>query len=118
MILDLFEFLCFIFSSIVLSTIDCFNVFPYNKVITLIQYRSLVYLVCNFEKYPFVIKLAIDINRAVLEDILLPTLKFEFAKLPEFIVEADPIINSVIINKSFCPFKDSYFFLFFLHYQL
>ena len=60
--------------------------------------------------YSFVIKIAIDNERAMLEDIIIPTLWFVIAKLLESIVEADPIKNSVIINKTFFLFKDSYIF--------
>ena len=47
------------FSSILLSTIDSFKVFSYNKVITLIQSPNLVYLIFNCEKYRFVINVLI-----------------------------------------------------------
>ena len=98
-----------IFSSIVLSTIDCFNVFSFNKVITLTQSRNLVYLYCKDEMYSFVFKIAMDKNRVALEGIIMLTPRFDIAKLLQFIVEADPIKISMTNNKTFFLFEDSYF---------
>ena len=49
-----------------LSIIDCFKVFSYSSVITLIQSRNLVYGIFNLLIYSFVIKIAIEVNKAEL----------------------------------------------------
>ena len=62
--------------------------------------------------YSFVIKIAIDVNRAVELDIITPALGFEIANVLEPIVEADPIKTSVVINNNVFLFNT----LFFLYY--
>ena len=70
---------------------EFFRVFSYHKVITLIQSRNLIYRIFNFEMYSFVIKIAKLLNRAVLDEINMPTpgLIKPIVELP--IVDADPI---------------------------
>ena len=43
----------------------------------------------------------IQVNRAALDDIIKPTLRFKTTNVQEFIVEVDPIKISVIISKTF-----------------
>ena len=71
MIRIFFQFLRF-FMIDFLSTIDCFKVFYYNRVIKLIQSLNLEYLVFIFEMYSFVIGTAILVNKAVLLEIIIP----------------------------------------------
>ena len=82
-----------------------FKNFSYNKVISLIQSLSFVYRIFNFDMYSFVIKTAILINRAVLDEIKIPTpgLNNPIVELPN--ADPDPIKNSVIINNTFFLFK-------------
>ena len=87
------------------------KVFPYNSDITLIQSLNLVYRIFNFDMYSFVINLAIDVNRAVLLEIIIPArgLIKLIAELP--IADPDPIKISVININTFFLFKLFYFFL-------
>ena len=78
---------------------------------TLVQSCILVYRIFDFEMYSFVIKIAIDVNKAVKIDITKPALGFNIAKLLQFIVEGNAIEISVIINDIFFFFqKFIYFF--------
>ena len=90
-----------LFHHFFLSTIEVFKVFAYNKIQTLIQSRSLVDRISNFEINPFVIKTAILVNKAALDDITKPALGFTIASVLEVIVEPPPIKISVIINNIF-----------------
>ena len=105
------QFLRFFIHIFFLYIIDCFSVFSYSKVNTLIQSLSLVNLIFNFEINSFVINIATDVNIAVELDIIIPALGFNIANVLELIVEADPNKISVIINKTFFLFKDLYFFI-------
>ena len=51
--------------------------------------------------YSFVIKIDIEVNKAVLDDKTTPILIFNIAFVLELIVETDPIKFSVITNKFF-----------------
>ena len=92
-----------------LSIIDCFNVFSYNTVHTFIQSRNLGCRIFNTEMYSFVIKIAILVNKSVLDDMVKPAIGFNITNVLKFFVEADPINNSVITNKNFFLFKLLYF---------
>ena len=76
---------------------------------TFIQFQIFVYIFFNLLKYSLVINTLIPVNRAVLLEIITPALIKPNVEL--LIVEADPIIISVIINKTFFLFKFLYFFL-------
>ena len=101
----------FLFHQFFLSTIDCFKVFSYNIVITIIQSRNLVYRIFNFDMYSFVIKIAILVNRAVLDEITMPApgLINPIVEVPT--AEALRTSISEIIKSIFFLFKDLYFFL-------
>ena len=78
---------------------------------TLIQSRNLVYRIFNLLIYSLVIKIAILVSKAVLEDIIIPapgSIKL-IAELPI----AEPLSTriSVIINNTFFLFKFFYSFL-------
>ena len=98
-------------SSIFLSTIDFFNVFSYNKVIKIVHSHDLVYLVLNFEVYSFVIKIAILVSRALLDDVTIPILGLIIDSVEDVIAEPDRNNISVIIYNTFFLFKLLYFFL-------
>ena len=59
-----------------------------------------------------VIKIAKQVNRAVLLEIIKPALGFSTAKVVELIVEANPNKVSMRNNNTFCLFKPLYFFLY------
>ena len=61
--------------------------------------------------YSFVIKTAIEVNRAELDDITTVMLGLIPDKVEVVNVEADPIKISVIIKNTFFLSKDLYFFL-------
>ena len=61
--------------------------------------------------YSFVIKTAIEVNRAELDDITTVMLGLIPDKVKVVNVEADPIKISVIIKNTFFLSKDLYFFL-------
>ena len=61
--------------------------------------------------YSFVIKIAIDVNKAVLDEIILPAPGLIKPIADELTVEAPPTRISVIINNTFFLFKLLYFFL-------
>ena len=65
----------------------------------------------NFEKYSFVIKIAIVVNKAVLDDITKPTDGIIIDKVELIIVESPLFKTSVEINNTFSLFKLLYFFL-------
>ena len=77
----------------------------------MIQSRSFVYRIFNFEVYSLVIKIAILVNKAVLLDILLPApgLIKPIVEVPT--AEALPTRMSMIIKNTFFLFKVFYFFL-------
>ena len=77
---------CF-FSSIFLLTREVFENFSYSKVIKLTQSRNLVYLILIFEMYSLVIKIAILVNKAALDDITIPTDGLIIDKVKLVIVE-------------------------------
>ena len=54
--------------------------------------------------YSIVIEIAIDVRRAVLLDMIIPTLGLTIDSVLEVIVEADPNKISVIINDTFFLF--------------
>ena len=64
-----------------------------------------------FEMYSFVIKTAIDLNKSVLDEMIMHALRFNIVIVLELMVEADPINSSEIIKKIFFQFKFSRFFL-------
>ena len=78
----------------------------------MIQSRSLVYPIFKFEMYSFLIKIAIDDNRAAPLVKTMPTLRFIIliAEVPA----ADPPPNKilVIINETLIFSKFLYFFLY------
>ena len=78
---------------------------------TLIQSLSFVYRIFNFEMYSLVINTAIQVNRAVLLEILIPAPGLIKPTVELLTVEADPINLSVIFNKTFFFFRFLFFFL-------
>ena len=72
---------------------------------TLIQSLSFVNLILNFEKYSFVIKTAMLVNRAVLDEMIIPTPGFIKAIVELPIADPEPIKISVIIDNTFFLFK-------------
>ena len=90
---------------------EVLKVFSYNKVITLIQFLSLVYLIFTFEIYSIVINIAILVNRAVLLEMIIAAPGLINPIVEELIVEADPINISVRNNSIFFLFELLYFFL-------
>ena len=70
---------------------DCFDVFLDSKVITFIQPSDSVYLIFSFEIYSFVINIAIDVNRAVLLGVTIPTLESNSDKVLDVIADPDPV---------------------------
>ena len=79
---------------------------------TLMLSPNIVYPIFKFEMYSFVIKIAIDVNKAVEEVNTLPMLGIisDIVELP--IDDPDPINVSVIFNNSFFLFNDLYSFLY------
>ena len=67
----------------------------------MIQARNLVHRIFSFDMYSFVIKIAMDVDRAVLLEITMPTLGFIKPIVEVPIADPDPIKISVIINKIF-----------------
>ena len=106
----------YFFNSVFLSTIDCFIVFSYSKVITLIQSRSFVNRTFNFEMYSLVIKRATLVNKLTLDHITMPALSFNIANVLEPIVEPNPITFSVTINNFFF-FPNFYISSYNIHHQ-
>ena len=92
--------------SILFSTIDCFNNYSYDRVITFIQSLSLVHRIFNFDMYSFVIKTAIDVITAVLLVKKIPTLGLSLYNADIVIVEPDPNNISVITNNTFFFLKN------------
>ena len=84
---------------------------------TLIQSRNLKYRISNFDMYSFVIKIAILVNRAVLDEIILPgpALINPIIELPT--AEALPRKISVIVNDNFFFFLNFYISFCKSHYQ-
>ena len=79
------------FSSIFLSIIDVFKVFSYNRVIPFIQSGVLLYRIFNFEMYSLVIRISIDVNRAVQEVNTIPKLGLKSDIVEVAIVDPDLI---------------------------
>ena len=79
--------------------------------IKFIQSHSFVYRNFNLLIYSFVIKIAIDVNKAVEEVNTIPMLGFinDIVEVP--IADPDPIKISVTINRIFFLFNHLYFFL-------
>ena len=100
LIINLFQFLRF-FSSIFSSTIKAFNVFSYNRVIILIESLNLVHLIFNFEISSFLIKIAIDVKKAVELITTIPMLRFINDIVEVVIAYPDPNKISVINNITF-----------------
>ena len=61
--------------------------------------------------FSLVINIAIEVNKAVLDDILLSAAGLNTANVLDDIAEADAFNIPVIINKTFFLFKDLDFFL-------
>ena len=78
---------------------------------TLIQSRNLVYRIFNFEMYSFVIKIAIPVNKAVLDELIMPAPGLIKPIVEEPIAEADLTSIPVIIKKTFFLFKIYIFLL-------
>ena len=76
-----------------------------QQIFTLFQSRNLVYPDSNFEMYSFVIKIAIDFNKAVLLVNTKPMLGFSIDDVEVVIAERDPNNTSVIIINIFFLFK-------------
>ena len=89
---------------------DSFYTFLCRIVVTIIQSHNLEYPLFNFEMFSSLIKIAIEVNRSVLDDIIMPAIGINIANVFEIIVEADPKKISVIIINIFFLFKDFYFF--------
>ena len=114
MIVNLFQLLRF-FSIDFLSIIDSFNVFSYSKVLTLIQSRNFVYRIFNFDMYSFVIVIAIDVNRAVLLEKIIPAPGL--FKLIAEVPIADPDPTSISVINKFSFYLNFYIFSYNIHYQ-
>ena len=68
--------------------------------------------------YSFVSKIAIDVNRAVQDDMIIPALGLNNAKVLEFNVEADPSKISVIIKKtSFFSNSNTFFAIIVINFK-
>ena len=76
------------------------------------QSLNLVYFSFKYETHSFVIKIALDVNRAVLDDIIKPTPRFKIDKGEGDTVAADTIKISVININTFLLIKLLYFFLY------
>ena len=100
------------FSSIPLSITEFFSVFPLKRVVTLIQSDILVCLISNLDMYLFVLKLAIDVNRVVLDDITIPRLGLTIDRVQLVIVEAYPNNVSEIFKNIFSYFLILYKFFY------
>ena len=72
--------------------------------------RNLLCPVFVFELYSFVIKIAMEVNRAVLLVNTISTLGLSIAKADFFIVKSDPTKFSVIINSNL--FLSEFFYCF------
>ena len=81
--------------------INCFKVFPYNRLFTLIQSLALVCLIYNLLKYSFVTKIAILVNRAVELVSIIPTHGLINDKVLDGFAEPQPMKISVILNNTF-----------------
>ena len=103
-------------SSTFFLTIDCFKAFLYKRIITLFQSLSLVYFVLNFDIIAFLIKIEIDVNRAVLLVRVMPAVGIIFDKANVVIVEAVPVKVYVIKNKT-SFFSVLWTFFDYIHYQ-
>ena len=79
---------------------------------TLIQSLNLDYLVFNLLIYSFVIKIAIEVNKAEQVVMGIPIDGLISEKVLDVIANPLPIKISVIINKTFFLFKFLYFFLY------
>ena len=101
-------------SPIFLSSIDCFIVFSYSKLISFFQFLNLVHRVFNFEKYSFVIKVAIEVIRAELLAIGKAMVGLLFINVEHNTVEIDPInfsetIKTVFLFRSLTSFLNDHY---------
>ena len=78
---------------------------------TLIQSLNFVYLNFKLLLYSLVIKIALLVKRAVLDEIIIPAPGLIKPIVDEPTAEADPTSISVIINNTFFLFKLLYFSL-------
>ena len=85
---------------------------------TLIQSLNLVYLIFNLLIYSFVIKIAIEVNKAEQLAMGIPIDGLISEKVLEVIADPDPIKISLIINNTFFLNKNSYISFYNNHYQL
>ena len=83
--------------------------FPYNRIVTSIQFLNFVYHVFNFELFSIVIKRALDVTRAVLPVMTIPTLGFNIDYTGDVFAEPDPLRNSMTIRSIFYSFKFPWF---------
>ena len=60
----------------------------------------------------FVIEIAINVNRGVEINIIIPAPRFKIANVPELVGEANSIKSSLIIRSTFFLIKFLYFFLY------
>ena len=84
-----------------LSIIDCFNVFSYKRIITFIQPLSLIFCIFNFEKKPFLIRIAVVVIKTVLLCMIQLSLRLKSESMLEVMVAADPNEISVINTETF-----------------
>ena len=106
---------CASLSSIFLSIIDYFNVFPFNKLFIFIQCLNLVYGIVTFETYSWVISIATDVIRAELLTLGMMMRELTIDSIEDATVQTDSIKFSVIFRQtslylsfytSFCSFKN------------
>ena len=96
---ELFLNLRLVFHQFFGSTVDCFKDFSYSKVFALT--RNLVYLLLNLFMYSFAIKVATEGNKAVLLEMVIPTLLSIIDSVDEVIVEAGPNKISMKLTVTF-----------------
>ena len=82
----------------------------------LIQSLNFVYLIFNLLIYSLVIKIAILVKRAMLDEIIIPAPGLIKPIVDELIVEADPINISEIIKNTFF-YLNFYISSYNIHYQ-
>ena len=103
--LQIFFNSCVSFTSMFCQYPDCFKAFSYRTLTTIVQSPDLVYRILNSEVNSFVIKLVIDVIRAML------FVAFNNDKVGDVIAEHDLLQVSVKI-RSFSVFK-TFFMSFF-----
>ena len=79
--------------------------------ITLIKSRNLVNLIFSFDKYSFVIKITIDVRRALEPVNYIPMLRITNDIVEVFIALLDPNQISVKFNNTHLLYKFFYFLL-------